>query len=95
MDSMGYFWVLKKYLINARRNQAKIDPSTHSLSASWLLEIVTIGSAQLAHSKVGVGVTQANLGHGRPNFSPMDGLLGLSIPYLDQIELAFLIKTRT
>jgi len=49
----------------------------------------TIGSVQLAHTKVGVGVTQENLGHGRPNFSPMDGLLGLSIPYLDQIELAF------
>ena len=48
----------------------------------------TIGKEQLAHSKVGVGVTQANLGHGWPKFSPMDGLLGLSIPYLDQIELA-------
>ena len=47
-----------------------------------------IGDAQLAHSKVEVGVTQANLGHGWPKFSPMDGLLGLSIPYLDQCELA-------
>ena len=50
----------------------------------------TISSVQLAHTKVGVGVTQANLGHGWPKFSPMDGLLGLSIPYLGQNELAFL-----
>ena len=47
-----------------------------------------IGSVQLAHTKVGVGVTQANLGHGWPKFSPMDGLLGLSIPYPEQYELA-------
>ena len=37
-----------------------------------------------ANKKAQVGVTQANLGQGRPNFSPMDGLLGLSIPYLGQ-----------
>ena len=30
-----------------------------------------------------------------PRFSPMDGLLGLSIPYLDQIELAFYFKLMT
>ena len=60
-----------------------------------IIERVTSGNLQLAHQKVGVGVTQANLGQGWPKFSLMDGLLGLSIPYLEQCELAFTFKTIT